>query len=905
MFRLSDAAAGNEFWRFLAAPFGLIVFVIGMAAAIVPIATDRSKHQPGNFAPIQLISAVGAWALILLNQAVLVSSLWRGSPILACASVATILTTLWLFFRRTDGRIVDRQAPQTIEAMICEMEEILGGALRVGIASVDAVIVEKTGPLVCVSVSRRGHVVVRLRQELMAWMERHRRPGGAGSAAVEGFLRFTILHEIGHVLNGDHLTYRFVRSVLLAHLCWVAVAAIAAALLPWGVPAAQTALVTTLCLGLPFVGQCLLARRFLAEREETADLRAMQTLDPSDASLLGTRSGRRTDRQNPTLLEKLMTDLHVLRPVTHARWPSKAVQWVWPEAGNINARCERLALGREGRMPQPNQWAAFMGMQCGLLYIALLGSASAAFGSLPSWRPGIVFRVAVILMEVTCSIAATYCGMRVDPALVRLHDLHKVPTRRTVCAIFYFSFTASALLLYLLPAFSGISTMLSYPLISLSVGMSAAPVIFGSCMAAAVAGGNPENAAISLRHPMMGTVPVLLITLGIAICCSAAAAWGFGLGRVGSRVWIDVWIVAFAGATTTYFMSRSTSAVVRAVPPIAWLDASGRVFAIRIFWHDIYFDRHITSHRTMILLGLSTYAGTALMFACGGAFAARLMSGIATDYVIHEMLMLMSAVLAGLMSLVPRRTAKTADLTDLEHLRMLDHLLTAVRTARLSVAEVERLTGSMDEPQHKHSLLRPTRARGDLEAGIASTAGSDGASNWGGEDRREMASRDRQCSAANRHARRGLCQWFATIACLHRFGRANHRRSRLGRGDSAGTNPRLDRRWTRALPKRRGGILSRSCDIGLPVARREWPRTFRSRADVDTKRHDRRAPPRRSDHPVATLRDRAVHRAAGGRGGARPAGEHRSHTNVGGVAIESGERHFPPPGLLSRGRIAG
>lgn len=80
-----------------------------------------------------------------------------------------------------------------------------------------------------------------------------------------------------------------------------------------------------------------------------ADLRAMQTLDPSDATLLRTRSGWQTNGPNPTLLEKLMTDLHVQSPATRrASWSSKAVQWIWPEAGQIHARCELLALGRAG-----------------------------------------------------------------------------------------------------------------------------------------------------------------------------------------------------------------------------------------------------------------------------------------------------------------------------------------------------------------------------------------------------------------------------------------------------------------------------------------------------------------------------------------------------------------------------
>jgi hypothetical protein len=685
---LADASVSNEFRRLLAEPLALTVTVTTMALVIVPIMVDRSRHRPGNFAPIQLISAIGAWALLLLNEALLVSSLRQHSPILACASFATLLATLWQLLRRNNERVVNDQAPEAIEAMIREIEQILGSAWRVGIKSLNATIVEDTGPFIGVRVSRPGYVVVRVRQDLLAWLARHRRPGGAGSAAVESLLRFTVLHELGHVLNGDHFSYRFVRSVLLAHLCWIPAAVVSAALLPWKVLAAQTTLTTTLCLSLPFLGQCLLARRFLAEREEVADLRAMQTLDPSDALLLVTRSGRRTDSLNPTLLEKLMTDLQVQAAGTRrARWWSKVVHCVWPEAGHIHERCELLALGRGGRMPQPNRWAAFMGMQCALLCISLITCVSAAFSSLPSWQPGSALRVAVILMMVTCSMAASYCGMRVDPARMRLHDFLDARSRWAVGAIFYLSFSAFALMLHLLPAFSEISAVLSFPLLLLSVGISAAPVIYGSVMAAGQAGADPENATISLRHPMLYPIPVLFMMLGIVICCTATAAWAFGLGTTGWPVWSGMAIVALAGLVTAGFFSQSTNAAVRAIPPITWLDSPGRVFAIRIFWREFYFDRHTTSQSFIVFIGLLTWTGSTLLFACAAAFAARLMSNVATANVIFWMLLLMGAVLLGLLEIAPQRANDTAHLTDLEHLRMLDNLLKAVWTARPPAAE--------------------------------------------------------------------------------------------------------------------------------------------------------------------------------------------------------------------------
>jgi hypothetical protein len=339
-------------------------------------------------------------------------------------------------------------------------------------------------------------------------------------------------------------------------------------------------------------------------------------------------------------------------------------------------------------MPQPNQWAGFMGMQCALLWFSLMACAAAAFSSLPSWRPGIALRVAVILMAVTCSMAASYCGMRVDPARVRLDDLIDASSRWVVGAIFYLSFSAYALMFYLLPAFPGISAVLSLSLFSLSVGISAVPVIFGSWMAVDHGGGNPENASIALRHPLLHTIPIFFMHLSIVVCSSAAAAWAFGLAGAGIGAWTGVALFAWAGASTSVSFSQSTSATVRAIPPIAVLDSSGLVYAIRLLWRELYFDRHTTSQGAIIFIGLSTYAGSTLLFACGAAFAARLMSRFATSGVIFDVLLQMGGgVLIGLMLLVPKRPDKTAHLTDLEHLRMFDSLLTAVRTARLPVAE--------------------------------------------------------------------------------------------------------------------------------------------------------------------------------------------------------------------------
>ena len=590
----------------LATPLGKILFFAGMLATMVPIMADRSRHRPGNVAPIQLISAIGAWALLLLQEAMLVASMREGSLIVACASFATLLVTVVLFLRGDGENVATGQTPETIDAMVGEIQQILSGAHRTGIESVTAAVVAGTSPFIGVSVPRRGHVVVRVRQDLIPWLERHRGPGGAGSAAAGSLLRFTFLHELGHVLNGDHLTYRFVRSVLVAHLCWLAAAAVACLMLLAGEPAAREALVTSLCLVPPFLAQRLLARRFLAEREEDADLRAMQTLGPEDALLL---TGRK--RPGPTLLEKLMTDLHVQTPLARPaiRPLSGAVRWIWPEAGRLRERSELLAGGRRGRTAQPRRWAACMGMQCGLLSVSILAAFGATLDS------------ALIVMALICSMAATYCGMRADPALVRLHDLKKAPLRRTVGTIFYLSFSATALLLHLLPAFSGI---LSFPLFSLAVAVSAPQVLFGSFAAAAIASGGPDDAARALRHPVLRAAPAILISVAINIGCSMFAAWCFGVA------WPGPAIVNLRGRDRQYRLEPARTP--RCVPSRRSRCSSRRESArLRSadFLARALFDRGTMPDLRIGMIGLATYTATALFFASGAAFAARIITLVA------------------------------------------------------------------------------------------------------------------------------------------------------------------------------------------------------------------------------------------------------------------------------------
>lgn len=655
----------------LAGPLGKVLFFGGMLVTLVPILADRSRHRPGSIAPIQWISTIGAWALLLLQKAMLVVSIREASPIVACASFATLLTTIILVLR-DEASVVPGQTSDTIDAMVGEIRQILGGAHRTGIESVKTVIVAGSVPWIGVNVPRPGHIVVRVREDLLPWLELHRGPHGAGDAAAGSLLRFTFLHELGHVLNGDHLTYRFVRSVLLAHLWWVAAAAAASVAIPFGGTAPRDALVASVCLAPPFLVQCLLVRRFLAAREEDADWRAMQTLDPADAERLAERkepSGltlhmaeQNPEQSGPTQLERLLTDLHSQTPLVRRETPlSRAIRWIWPEAGRIHERSELVVDGHKGRAPKPRRWAAWMGMQCGLLSVAVL----AAFGA--------ALDVALIVMAPICSMGATYCGMRVAPALVRLHDIKNAPARRTVGVIFYLSFSASALLLYLFPAFSG---SLSFPLFSYAVAASAPQVFFGTFAAAAVAAGGPDDAARALRHPVLRAGPSILISLAIIVGCSLAAAWSLGVA------WQGPAILTFVAVTTSIVSSRSTSATVRGIAPIAMLDSPGNIYAIRIFWREIHFDRAVTPDIRIGVIGLATYTSIALFFAYAAALAAKVISLAASEEVVFRSLLLISIALSILLSLIPKRDHNTVQLFDLEHIQMFELLLAATRRAR-------------------------------------------------------------------------------------------------------------------------------------------------------------------------------------------------------------------------------
>jgi len=355
-----------------------IAIFITILALIVPIIGDRPARRPGNLTPIQLISALGAWALVLADASAIAIGIRDGSPVLLCTATATVVIALILMFRQYATHVSDRETPQSLNFVVDDLKQLLGGAPRLGMASLDAVVVAGHCPGIGVDVGPRGRVVVRVRGDVAEWIEGHRHAGGTRAEVVASFVRFVVLHELAHVLNGDHRTFRFVRSVLVANLLWIAAAAAAATSLVLDREASARPLVVAASIIVLLIVQSLVARRFIAEREQLADWRAMQTLPPVDSTRLSARRGRRRGVLNPTELEKLMTDLKARAPLRgHRGLLSQLIGAVWPEGDDIHHRSEKAASEHAGSVPRPVLWAALTGMQCGFLSMSGCGGGDA------------------------------------------------------------------------------------------------------------------------------------------------------------------------------------------------------------------------------------------------------------------------------------------------------------------------------------------------------------------------------------------------------------------------------------------------------------------------------------------------------------------------------------------------
>lgn len=676
-----------------------VAIFVTIIVLFIPILADRPAKRPGNLTPIQLISALGAWALVFANASAAAIGIRDGSPLLVCTAAVVTLSTLVLMLRQNAVRVPEEETPDSLKRVIDDLKQLLGGAPRLGVASLEAVVVDGSAPGISVVVVRWGRVIVRIRRDVAEWLERHRRAGGAGADLVASFARFIVLHELAHALNGDHRTFRFVRSVLVSQFAWVVAGAAATAfLIVDPVDSARPMVVAASIIVLSII-QSLVARRFVSERERLADWRALQTLSPDDTARLLDRRGRRRAIANPTALEKLMTDLKVNAATVGGGWMSRFIGIVWPEGDDIRLRSDRMAGDRAGDGARPILWAALTGMQCGFLAMSL---AVAAMLAGAPWMPLQGGASVTLLLAITTWVGApavTFCALRVDPARMSVR-MPRVTSRRIVVGVvFYLAFAASALGLSRFHTRFGLVSMPSAPffaVILIALGMMVAVCIWVSIMAGTHQGGGGELLTAP-RSSWIRTFPLIAGLLLILAPLSVIASDRLGMGSLLSGAWVPMALLSFAGYVASTGMARSTSPILRRVAPMALLDTPEPVYGFRMFWRDFYID---LSHTTLIRAAAVVMAMQLVaipFFFVGAVLFVWTMSDLVGARATFVVTFLTGIAVMALILVIPDRyrayRGPSARLLDTSRLQLLERLLAAARIA--DPAAAGRLNASL------------------------------------------------------------------------------------------------------------------------------------------------------------------------------------------------------------------
>ena len=674
-----------------------VMIFVTLLALVVTVICDRPARRPANLVPIQLISALGAWALVFANASAIAIGIRDGSLVLLCTATATVAIALISMLRQNAASVPDHAAPQSLKLVVDDLKQLLGGAPRLGMASLDVVVVGGDGPGIGVAPAQKGRLVVRVRRDVAVWIERHRQAGGAGAELAASLARFIVLHELAHVLNGDHRTFRFVRSVLVAQIVWLAGAAAAALSLFLDRGTSVRPLVVATSIIVVFITQSLIARQFIAERERLADWRAMQTLSPADAARLLERRGRRRALSNPTELEKLMTDLKVHAPARDGGgllW--RLIGLVWPEGDDIHQRSERVC-NRAGDAPQPVLWAALTGMQCAFL------SMSAVVAVMLAWTPWMYLRPdasTMVLLAITLWISvpgAMFCGLRIDPARMSVRTLKLTRTSVVAGIVFYLAFGTSALMLNRFHAHFGGTPIPTVQVLGLLLVLTL-PV--GLCFWGSTLLGIRDGGGELQTTPRSSWVVIVtfLATLALVqVPLSVIASRLIGAGSFRSGGWVPLALMSVAVGAVSSAMARSTSPALRAIVPMALFVTGPPVYGFRLFWRNFHVDVSKTTWARATMAATAAQLLAIPWFVLCGALlmpaSRRLLAGQpATTVALFCMLGVMALILV-----IPDRydayRGPSARLLDTNRLHLFERLLAAARTA--SPAAAHRLHASL------------------------------------------------------------------------------------------------------------------------------------------------------------------------------------------------------------------
>jgi len=629
---------------------GYACSLIAIFATVVTILADRPEKRPGNLAPIQLITALGAWALIVINSVVVAVACAAGSIALAVAPVATILCAAILFARGTGGEHAARSLPGSVDAVITEIRDLLGGARRLGLNEIDAVFV-RSGPRIGVTVPARGRVVVRVHESVVRWIERHRNRGGAGAATIGSFIRFAVLHELGHILNGDHRTYRFARSVLIAHLWWL----LSLVTTPLARGNAWMIVWATVFVALLVTAQSLIARRFIAEREQLADWRAIQSLSMADASRLLRRNGILLGGLSaPTEIEKLMIDLKA-EPGQSRGVSSfgRILTILWPETASIRQRVEALSGDRAGAPARPVRWAGLTGLQCGVLATLVAMGIFLVVGRMPNEMDLWTLIGAMVWIG---GPAGAYCVMRTDPARLSVSGASRRRTKVKTTVMFVLTFVAGVVAMDRLARTLRITGWVSGLVLAVAIVM-AVFVIGGCAWFAGVVHGSSGGGELRVapREWWVGKVSVLAALVIVLIPLNVAVSHWLGLGGFFEWGWIAILFCSFGAYTLCTGMGRSSHPFVRALAPVAMLDTPAPIYGFRFFWWEFFLDITRTSLARAGAIVLASQAAALSLFVVAFAFAMRAVVRLADFRATFIAFFFLGFALFSLIILIPDR----------------------------------------------------------------------------------------------------------------------------------------------------------------------------------------------------------------------------------------------------------
>lgn len=394
---------------------GGVVVIIGLI--------NYPRRQPDTLAPIQLITLTGATALLLLQLATAIATIywWMLLPsgltgefalLYLIASTLSLLTAGIIFFhsllrpRRTPSAALDSWLKGEVDAL---RQLVCGGS---GMKNVRLYRGTSTGTEV-EAIRTPDGAGIRIGEGLPKKLAEFERHYSGGARRVRALIRFMLLHELGHLINGDHIAYQFARAALLSQL-WYLIPLLA--LLPfllciaiWGAPRSEwdalAGLVILLGITTTMVFfQRVIAKRFATARERLADWRATITLAAADRARL-----LETPPDDCPFLEKAFCALQ------GRRMPSALAALLtltWPQAERIDVRVGQLIAGHSQGKHQPWVWSALAGANVGALVVLAISLA----GSLANaWAGRTGKDVVLLLAVILATLPAAILVGRADP----------------------------------------------------------------------------------------------------------------------------------------------------------------------------------------------------------------------------------------------------------------------------------------------------------------------------------------------------------------------------------------------------------------------------------------------------------------------------------------------------------